>query len=71
MNKKWALAAIMSPNIHPLHHAVKELLKPKIPIPANALTKHNRFECVISKLSPSSCKLTIAMMPAVIANMHP
>lgn len=52
-------------------HAVSAELIPRMPIPANALTKHNFLLCVRSRLSPNNCKLTIAMMPAVIANMHP
>ena len=52
-------------------YAVSALLSPKIPIPANAETKHRRREFVISRLSPKSCSDTIAMIPAVTANMHP
>lgn len=64
---------ISSIKVYPNHnfYAVSALLNPKMPMPAKALTKHSRRLFVKSRLSPSNCKLTIAMMPAVTANMHP
>jgi hypothetical protein len=61
----------LQPYFKNIPYAVKALLTPKIPITTNALTKHRRRECVRSKLSPRSCRLTIAMIPLVTANMHP
>ncbi len=51
--------------------AVNAKLTPNIPIPMNAKAVHRFRLWVRLKLSEKSCRATLAMMPAVIANMHP
>ena len=51
--------------------AVNAKLTPSIVIPRNAKPMHKFRLCVIVKLSEKSCRATLAMIPAVIANMHP
>lgn len=51
--------------------AVNALLIPKIPMPMNAPTIHNPLECVKSNASLNNCNATLAMIPAVTANMPP
>ena len=58
------------------HHArvfqaVKALETPKMPMPANAPTIHSARLCVRSRLSLNSWRATLAIIPAVIANMPP
>lgn len=51
--------------------AVSALDTPSIPIPKNAPTIHNPRLCVRSKLSLNNCSATLAMIPAVTANIPP
>ncbi len=51
--------------------AVNAKLSPNIPIPMNAKVVHRFRLWVRLKLSEKSCRATLAMIPAVIANMHP
>lgn len=51
--------------------AVNAKLTPKTPIPMNAKAVHRFRLWVRLKLSEKSCKATLAIMPAVIANMQP
>lgn len=52
-------------------HAVNAELIPKMVMPQNAPIMHKCFECVKSKLSANNCNATLAMMPAVTANIPP
>jgi hypothetical protein len=52
-------------------HAVNALLTPMTAMPVNAPQKHRFLLWLNSRLSPKSCRATLAMMPAVTANMAP
>jgi hypothetical protein len=54
-----------------VYHAMRAELAPKIPIPINAKIKHMSRSWVNSSDSPISCRATLVMMPATIANIPP
>lgn len=74
-SQESSIIVVQSQQPRPSHavitQAVKAELTPKIPIPQNADTKHKFRLCVRSSASPNRLNATLAMIPAVTANMPP